>query len=93
MPAMTPADGKATAGVSWEDASSLIIHTSSTIETKRSAFGRVSSRRAIGCTSGTTCRRQPATVENRDAWERSGTGVRQPRKLTVGLSESTSTPA
>lgn len=70
---------------SWKDTSSVIIHSSTTIETKRSAFG----------TSVITPSEQlyirnnlPAPdasiLANRDAWEVNVAGVKNPRKLTVG---------
>ena len=68
----------------WKDASSLIVHTSSTLETRRSAFG----------TSVITPGEQlyvrnnlPAPdasiVADRDAWEVRIEGVKQPRSLSV----------
>ncbi|HEV7574769.1 MAG TPA: sulfite oxidase [Caldimonas sp.] len=69
---------------SWKDANAVIVHSPTTIETKRSAFG----------TSGITPAEQlyirnnlPAPdasiVANRDAWQVSMEGVRNPRVLTV----------
>ena len=68
----------------WKDASSLIVHSSSTIETRRSAFG----------TSGITPAEQlfvrnnlptpdASIVANRDAWAVTVEGVRNPRALTL----------
>jgi DMSO/TMAO reductase YedYZ molybdopterin-dependent catalytic subunit len=70
--------------VSWKDASSVIVHSGTTIETKRSAFG----------TSVITPAEQlyirnnlpapdAAIVADRDAWEINIEGVQSPRKLTV----------
>jgi len=70
--------------VNWKEAGSMIVHSSNTLETKRSAFG----------TSIVTPNEQvyirnnlpppPATiVENRDAWEVSIAGVRNPRTLSL----------
>jgi sulfite dehydrogenase len=70
--------------VSWKDASSVIVHSGTTIETKRSAFG----------TSVITPAEQlyirnnlpapdAAIVADRDAWEINIEGVQNPRKLTV----------
>lgn len=70
--------------VSWKDASSVIVHSGTTIETKRSAFG----------TSVITPAEQlyirnnlpapdAAIVADRDAWEINIEGVHSPRKLTV----------
>ncbi|HZH08350.1 MAG TPA: sulfite oxidase, partial [Lautropia sp.] len=69
---------------SWKDPSSLIVHSSGTIETRRVAFG----------TSVVTPAEQlyirnnlPAPdasiVADRDAWEVSIEGVKDPRKLTL----------
>lgn len=70
--------------VSWKDASSVIVHSSTTIETQRTAFG----------TSVITPAEQlyirnnlpapdAAIVADRDAWEIMLEGVKNPRKLTV----------
>jgi len=70
--------------VSWKDANSVIVHSGTTIETKRSAFG----------TSVITPAEQlyirnnlpapdAAIVADRDAWEINIEGVQSPRKLTV----------
>lgn len=69
----------------WKDSASMIVHSSSTIETKRSAFG----------TSVITPSEQlfvrnnlpppdPAILANRDAWQISIEGVKTPRTLTLG---------
>lgn len=79
-----PAAKPLPAYVAWKDPSAMIVHTSSTLETKRSAFG----------TSVITPSNQlyvrnnlPAPdasiVENRDAWEVMVEGVQSPRKLTL----------
>lgn len=71
--------------VSWKDPGSFIVHSATTIETKRTAFG----------TSGITPAEQlyirnnlpapdAAIVADRDAWEVSIEGVMNPRKLTLG---------
>jgi len=71
--------------VGWKDPASLIVHSSTTIETKRSVFG----------TSVITPSEQlyirnnlPAPdvsiLGNRDAWEINIEGVKNPRKLTLG---------
>ncbi len=70
--------------VNWKDPASLIVHSSSTLETRRSAFG----------TSVITPSEQlyirnnlPAPdasiVANRDAWQVTVEGVKNPRTLTV----------
>ncbi|GBU15467.1 sulfite oxidase [Polaromonas sp.] len=71
--------------VSWKDSASVIVHSRSTIETKRSAFG----------TSVITPAEQlylrnnlpppdAAILDDRDAWEITLDGVKNPRKLTLG---------
>lgn len=70
--------------VGWKDASSLIVHSGTTIETRRGAFG----------TSGITPAEHlyirnnlpapdAAILADRDAWEVSVEGVKSPRTLTV----------
>jgi sulfite dehydrogenase len=69
---------------SWKDPGSVIVHSSSTIETRRSAFG----------TSGITPAEQlfvrnnlpppdASILADRDAWAVSVEGVRNPRGLTL----------
>ncbi|MEO7057107.1 MAG: sulfite oxidase [Caldimonas sp.] len=70
--------------VAWKDPAAVIVHSSSTIETKRSAFG----------TSGITPAEQlfvrnnlptpdASIVADRDAWQVVFEGVRNPRTITV----------
>jgi len=71
--------------VAWKDADSMIVHTPTTIETKRTALGSS----AITPTNRLFIRNNlPAPdasiVANRDAWQLSVEGVREPRTLTVG---------
>ena len=69
---------------SWKDADSLIVHTPTTIETKRTALGvgpitpaeRLYIRNNIAAPD-------VSIVANRDAWQLAVEGVRQPRTLTV----------
>jgi sulfite oxidase len=79
-----PAPRALPAYVAWKDPSAVIVHSATTIETKRSAFG----------TSGITPAEHlyirnnlPAPdasiVANRDAWAVAIEGVRNPRVLTV----------
>ncbi len=87
-PAATPVAGAAAkplpAYVAWKDPSAMIIHTSSTLETKRSAFG----------TSVVTPNDQvyirnnlPAPgaeiINDRDGWEVEIAGVKTPKSFTV----------
>ncbi|MEI8028843.1 MAG: sulfite oxidase [Comamonadaceae bacterium] len=82
--AQTAAAKPLPAALGWKDPASLIVHSSSTIETKRSAFG----------TSVITPSEQlylrnnlpmpdASIVADRDAWEINIGGVKNPRKLTV----------
>ncbi len=75
--------------VAWKDASSVIVHSSTTIETKRAAFG----------TSVITPAEQlyirnnlpapdAAIVASRDSWEISIEGVKNPSKLAVNQLKS-----
>lgn len=70
--------------VAWKDPSQVIVHTATTIETKRSAFGTS----IVTPTDRLYIRNNlPAPdvsiVANRDAWEVAIEGVRQPRTLSV----------
>lgn len=84
-PAVAGAAKPLPAYVTWKDPSSLIVHSSTTIETKRSAFG----------TSVITPSEQlylrnnlpapdAAILADRDAWVIEIEGVKNPRKLTLG---------
>jgi DMSO/TMAO reductase YedYZ molybdopterin-dependent catalytic subunit len=71
--------------VSWKDPQHLIVHTATTIETKRTAFGtsivtpadRLYIRNNLPAPD-------VAIVADRDAWQLAVEGVGQPRTLTVG---------
>ena len=68
----------------WKDANAVIVHSATTIETKRSAFGTSS----ITPTDQLFIRNNlPAPdasiVANRDAWQVSVEGVRNPRTISV----------
>lgn len=70
--------------VSWKDPNSVIVHTATTIETRRTAFGsslitpaeRLYIRNNLPAPD-------VAIVANRDAWAVAVEGVRRPRTLTV----------
>ncbi|MDP9968969.1 sulfite dehydrogenase [Variovorax paradoxus] len=69
---------------SWKDATATIVHSATTIETKRSAFGSS----VITPTEQLYVRNNlptpdAAVVANRDAWEISIEGVGKPRTLTL----------
>lgn len=70
--------------VAWKDPNALIVHTSSTLETKRTAFGTS----IITPTDQLYIRNNlPAPdasiVADRDGWEVAVEGVKNPRRLTV----------
>ena len=69
----------------WKDADSVIVHSSSTIETKRSAFGSSVITPAEQLYVRNNLPSPPASiVANRDAWTVSIDGVRNPRAITLG---------
>jgi len=68
-----------------KDASRVIVHSTNTIETKRSAFGTsVIVPEDILYVRNNLPAPDPMIVADRDAWEVSVEGVRNPRKLTLG---------
>jgi sulfite dehydrogenase len=83
--AAAPAQAKPLpAYVAWKDADSMIVHTPTTIETKRTALGssvitpadRLYIRNNLGAPDA-------SIVKDRDAWQLTVEGVRRPRTLTV----------
>jgi len=71
--------------VNWKDPASVIVHSSSTLETRRSAFGTSVITPAEQLYIRNNLPAPDASiVANRDAWEISLEGVKNPRKLTVG---------
>lgn len=86
--AMPPASSSAVkplpAYVAWKDASAMIVHTSSTLETKRSAFGSsvVTPNEHVYVRNNLPAP-GPEIVADRDAWEVLIEGVKNPRKLTL----------
>lgn len=84
-PAAPAAPPPLPAYVSWKHADSMIVHTATTIETKRAAFGSS----VITPTDRLFIRNNlPAPdasiIANRDAWQIAFEGVANPRTLTVG---------
>jgi len=82
--AAAPAAKPLPAYVAWKDPAAMIVHTSGTLETRRSAFGTS----VITPTERLYIRNNlPAPdaslVADRDAWEVSIEGVKAPRKLTL----------
>ena len=68
----------------WKDANALIVHTSTTIETKRSAFGSSVITPAEQLYVRNNLPTPPAAiVADRNAWTVSIEGVRNPRALTL----------
>ena len=84
--AATPAAAKPLpAGLAWKDLDSVIVHSGTTIETKRSAFGTS----VITPSDQLYLRNNLPTpdasiVADRDAWVLTLAGVQRPRTLTVG---------
>ncbi|MFG6449344.1 sulfite oxidase [Roseateles sp. BYS180W] len=69
----------------WKDANALIVHTSNTIETRRSAFGAS----VITPSPQLYVRNNlppvdAAVLQDRDAWVLEIEGVKKPRSLTLG---------
>lgn len=70
--------------VNWKDANCLIVHSSTTIETKRSAFGTSVVTPAEQLYIRNNLPAPDASIlDNRDAWELLVEGVKNPQKLTV----------
>jgi sulfite dehydrogenase len=68
----------------WKDANALIVHTSTTLETKRSAFGSSVITPAEQLYVRNNLPTPPASiVADRNAWTVSIEGVRNPRALTL----------
>ncbi len=70
--------------VAWKDADSMIVHTPTTIETRRTAFGTsvVTPAERLFIRNNLPAP-DVAIVANRDAWRLTVEGVRQPTLLTV----------
>jgi len=69
----------------WKDAESLIVHSSSTLETKRSAMGSSIITPAERLYIRNNLPAPPdAIVTNRDAWQVAFEGVANPMTLTLG---------
>ncbi len=68
----------------WKDPAAMIVHTSSTLETKRSAFGTslVTPLDQLYVRNNLPAP-DASIVNDRDAWELTIEGVKNPRKLTV----------
>ncbi len=68
----------------WKDASSLIVHTANTIETRRSAFGTSVITPSEQLYVRNNLPPPPESILNdRNAWEIAIEGVKNPRTLTV----------
>jgi DMSO/TMAO reductase YedYZ molybdopterin-dependent catalytic subunit len=69
---------------SWKDPASVIVHSGTTIETRRSAFGTSVITPAEQLYIRNNLPTPDASImNNRDAWEISLDGVKNPRKLTL----------
>ncbi|MDC8773102.1 SorT family sulfite dehydrogenase catalytic subunit [Roseateles albus] len=81
---VAPAKPPLPAYAAWKDAGAVIIHSSSTIETKRQAFGNGLITPAEQLYVRNNLPAPSASIlENRDAWEISIEGVKQPRVLSL----------
>lgn len=71
--------------VAWKDPAAMIVHTSGTLETKRSAFGTsiITPSEQLYIRNNLPAP-DASIVADRDAWEIVVEGVNAPRKLTVG---------
>jgi sulfite oxidase len=70
--------------VAWKDPNAVIVHSATTIETKRNAFGTSGITPAENLYIRNNLPAPDASiVANRDAWQVSIEGVRNPRVLTV----------
>jgi len=75
--------------VGWKDADSVIVHSSSTVETRRAAFGTSIITPADKLYIRNNLPTPDASiVDSRDGWEISVEGVQHPRTLTVGQLKS-----
>jgi len=71
--------------VAWKDPNAVIVHSATTIETKRNAFGTSGITPAESLYIRNNLPAPDASiVTNRDAWQVSIEGVKNPRVLTVG---------
>jgi DMSO/TMAO reductase YedYZ molybdopterin-dependent catalytic subunit len=79
-----PAAKPLPAYVSWKDPNAMIVHTSGTLETRRSAFGTsiVTPNDQLYIRNNLPAP-DASIVADRDGWEISIEGVKTPRKLTV----------
>ena len=70
--------------VSWKDPASVIVHSSTTIETKRAAFGNgvITPAEQLYIRNNLPAP-DASIVADRDAWEIAIEGVKSPRKLTL----------
>ncbi len=74
---------KLPAYVAWKDPDSLIMHSPTTIETKRAALGSSITSSDRLYIRNNLAAPDVSIVANRDAWQLAVEGVRQPRTLTV----------
>ncbi|MEP7301745.1 MAG: sulfite oxidase [Caldimonas sp.] len=69
----------------WKDPNAVIVHSATTIETRRSAFGTglITPADQLFIRNNLPAP-DPAIVANRDAWQISIEGVRSPRQISLG---------
>jgi DMSO/TMAO reductase YedYZ molybdopterin-dependent catalytic subunit len=84
-PAASPAAKPLPPYIAWKDPAAMIVHSTNTVETRRSAFGT-----SVVTPSETVYIRNnlpppgAEIVADRDAWQMSVEGVKSPRTFTVG---------
>ncbi|AOB32645.1 sulfite oxidase [Bordetella sp. H567] len=83
--AAAPAARPLPAYVAWKDADALIVHSSNTIETRRTAFGDgvITPANQLYIRNN-VAPPDASIVKDRDAWKVSVEGVKAPREITVG---------
>ncbi len=69
--------------VAWKDADSVIVHSPTTIETRRTAYGSSITPAERMYIRNNLAPPDASIIANRDAWQLAVEGVQQPRTLTV----------
>jgi sulfite dehydrogenase len=84
-PAATPSAKPLPPYAAWKDADAVIVHSSNTIETRRTAFGDgvITPANQLYIRNNISPP-DPSIVKDPDAWTISVEGVKTPRELTVG---------
>ncbi|MDL5032085.1 sulfite oxidase [Pelomonas sp. APW6] len=83
-PLAAPAAKPLPAYAAWKNPSAVVVHSATTIETRRSAFGSsvITPAQQLYIRNNLPAP-DAAIVENRDAWTLDVEGVKQPRSLTL----------